>query len=544
MAEAAVEGGSHHAAVYWDIMKMFDRIPHGVVARRAVEAGCPRGLVRAAVAAYRLPRFLRWQGAHGRPVLPRRGVGAGCGLAMLWAQLSLLAGVEEVVAMHPRARISIFVDDATVSAEDDDVAACVATVVAAADQLAAVVENELGGNLATDKAAVVGSSPAVVNGLRRGLGEYAGRRNRGTVSLGVDVLAGRRRGALGGDARCSMRLRVAAAKMRRIQRIRRAAGARRAMGLCTTGVIPGATYGAPVMGVDNPGMLALRRHVASTVRPSAARRSLTALSLALDDPCAPHAVAAVCRYAAEVWAAVDRQPHALSLSQLAAAWRSACEGRIPTWRSARGPIGVAYLELRRIRWSWPAPFTVVTDGGDVVTLTAISPAAFKALAVQGVRRELGRRVVRSHVSGVREGADRILATPLRVAGQGRLITARDRACMRALFCAGIWTESERYQRGYSQSASCPRCGEPDSVFHRLWECCDAEVAAARGRVVEERIVARALEAGDKSCLFTKAWVIVSDELYTPPALDPHSLRFVTFDAHGHPAEHETAAGYE
>ena len=63
---------------------------------------------------------------------------------MLWAQLSLLAGVEEVVAMHPRARISIFVDDATVSAEDDDVAACVATVVAAADQLAAVVENELG----------------------------------------------------------------------------------------------------------------------------------------------------------------------------------------------------------------------------------------------------------------------------------------------------------------------------------------------------------------------------------------------------------------
>ena len=47
--------------------------------------------------------------------------------------------------MHPKARISIFVDDATVSAEDDDAAACVATVVAAAGQLAAVVENELGG---------------------------------------------------------------------------------------------------------------------------------------------------------------------------------------------------------------------------------------------------------------------------------------------------------------------------------------------------------------------------------------------------------------
>ena len=132
MVEATVEGGSHHAAVYRDIVKTFDRIPHGVVARRAVEAGCPCGLVRAAVAAYRLPRFLRWQGTYGRPILPRRGVGAGCGLAMLWAQLSLLAGVEEVVAMHPGARIFIFVDDATVSAEGDDAAACIAAVVDAA----------------------------------------------------------------------------------------------------------------------------------------------------------------------------------------------------------------------------------------------------------------------------------------------------------------------------------------------------------------------------------------------------------------------------
>ena len=84
--------------------------------------------------------------------------------------------------------------------------------------------------------------------------------------------------------------------------------------------------------------------------------------------------------------------------------------------------------------------------------------------------------------------------------------------MRALYCAGIWTELERYQRGYSQSPSCPRCGESDSVFHRLWKCRDAEVSAARASVVEERVVARALEAGDESCLFTKAWVIFSEGL--------------------------------
>ena len=152
--------------------------------------------------------------------------------------------------------------------------------------------------------------------------------------------------------------------------------------------------------------------------------------------------------------------------------------------------------------------------------------------------------MRSHASGVEEGTDRILVTPLRVAGQGRQLTARDRACMRALSCAGIWTGCERYQRGYSQSPSCPRCGEPDSVLHRLWKCCDVGVVEARARVVDERVVERALAAGEESCLFTKAWVVFSEELYTQPALDPHGLRFITFDAHGHPTEHETAAEYE
>ena len=154
------------------------------------------------------------------------------------------------------------------------------------------------------------------------------------------------------------------------------------------------------------------------------------------------------------------------------------------------------------------------------------------------------RVVRAHLSGVEDGADGILATPLRVAGQGRRVTARDRACMRALFCAGVWTEHERHQRGYSLSPSCPRRGEPDSVFHRLWECRDAEVSAVRARVVQERVVARAIEAGGGSCLYTKAWVVFSEEMYTQPATDPHGLRFITYDAQGHPTEHGTAAEYE
>ena len=76
-AEGAVAHRKVHGAVVWDIVKMFDRVPHGLIARRALDLGCPPQVVRAALMAYRLPRFLRWQCACSRAVVPSRGVTAG-----------------------------------------------------------------------------------------------------------------------------------------------------------------------------------------------------------------------------------------------------------------------------------------------------------------------------------------------------------------------------------------------------------------------------------------------------------------------------------
>ena len=106
--------------------------------------------------------------------------------------------------------------------------------------------------------------------------------------------------------------------------------------------------------------------MASTVRPAVARRLPTALSLVLGDPCAARAVAATTRFVDVSWLATERQPHARSLAQLAAARRLACENTVPSWRAARGPIAVADLDLQRIGWSWVAPVTLVTDIGDVI----------------------------------------------------------------------------------------------------------------------------------------------------------------------------------
>jgi hypothetical protein len=64
---------------------------------------------------------------------------------MVWAQLTLVAGVDEVVLQHPKTRLAIFVDDATASGEASNARYCVEKVAAAAEQLAGVVESELGG---------------------------------------------------------------------------------------------------------------------------------------------------------------------------------------------------------------------------------------------------------------------------------------------------------------------------------------------------------------------------------------------------------------
>ena len=94
---------------------------------------------------------------------------------------------------HPRADIAIYVDDATIGAADDDDGECARIVCDAAVDFLGVVEAELGGNIALEKADVVGSSPKVVALVRRTLREYAGREKGGVVSCGVDMLVGRPR---------------------------------------------------------------------------------------------------------------------------------------------------------------------------------------------------------------------------------------------------------------------------------------------------------------------------------------------------------------
>ena len=115
-------------------------------------------------------------------------------------------------------------------------------------------------------------------------------------------------------------LKVAVYKVVRLQRLAKMGKCPRVMNLYRQGIQTAATYGAEVNGTGSKAILRLRRWAASAVRPVAARRSLTAISLAIGDPAGEAATAALQRLAKEVWCAVGRDPHALTLGETATLW--------------------------------------------------------------------------------------------------------------------------------------------------------------------------------------------------------------------------------
>jgi hypothetical protein len=199
------------------------------------------------------------------------------------------------------------------------------------------------------------------------------------------------------------------------------------------------------------------------LKPAAARRSLTAITLASGDPSAEHVIVAATRYVREVWDASQRADYALSLSELHAVWQRAAEQKT-TWRSAAGPLRVAMLEMQRIGWAWPEPFMVLSDLGQVIALTSVSPKAFAVAAAEGVRRQLARELAGRCLSS--SGA-RVAYEPAIAVVKAKNMTARNKACARSLFCCAIWTGHERHKHGYARDDLCELCGGRDSVFHRL-----------------------------------------------------------------------------
>ena len=122
-----------------------------------------------------------------------------------------------------------------------------------AEELAAVIIGEIGGDIAVDKAAVIASSPRLTRRLRGRLGALAGGDQRVVVSLGIDYAAGRPRAPVIARSRLATRFGAARAKIARLRKLQAATRSGRAFSWFAHDVLPRAIYGAAVIGIGPAG---------------------------------------------------------------------------------------------------------------------------------------------------------------------------------------------------------------------------------------------------------------------------------------------------
>ena len=137
----------------------------------------------------------------------------------------------------------------------------------------------------------------------------------------------------------------------------------------------------------------------------------------------------------------------------------------------RCPTRIAMLEMQRIGWAWPATYTVANDHGQTITLACAPPKAFVVAAADAVRRQLARAMARCCQCS---NGSRVAYEPAIAAIKAEHMSARQRACARALFCSAVWTGQERHKYGYVNDDACELCDSADSVHHSLWGCTSPE----------------------------------------------------------------------
>jgi hypothetical protein len=158
-------------------------------------------------------------------------------------------------------------------------------------------------------------------------------------------------------------------------------------------------YGSEVVGLNDVELNQAQHHyLALCGGSSQARQKHLSLCL-LTDPLWRQAFGPILVWASIVWKAAT----ARELFDIwPMPWLGQEAGKIvtslpSTWAAVRGPLGAAYLSLRRAGWTFATPFQLLDSDGRMVNLTDTSPALlahrlrldWNRLHLEGARRSLG-----------------------------------------------------------------------------------------------------------------------------------------------------------
>ncbi len=264
--EAGVAEGKEAAGLIYDLEAFYELIDRGLLVSRASESGFPTAVLRLCLGMYSAPRVLSMRGRASRELHPRRGIIAGCPMATTLVKVFCVKPLDALVRELPAStHVDAHIDDFVITGVERE-RALVADMKEAEILLRRMLNKDLGGNIAMDKAGLVASKKHITIALRDAIPGMGDAQVSEVVNLGADFGAGRRRKAFKRTSKLGKRLRTARARRSRLATITRVIG-RRGMRIYSTGLGPAGAFGGAVHGFDDDDILMMRRTAAAGMPP-------------------------------------------------------------------------------------------------------------------------------------------------------------------------------------------------------------------------------------------------------------------------------------
>ncbi len=505
--EVGAAEGNEAGIIAEDLAAFFETVDRRTLMREAAALNFPASVLRGALAMYSAARMVTLQGRVSREIYPTVGVVAGCSLAMSLTKLLYLRVLDAYVEkLPPTVSLDVYVDDMTLSAIGPPCRVADDLVKARGD-LEGAIEG-LGCRFAEGKTAITASTRRLAGTIARRIGAPDAV-SSATCLLGIDNTAGAQRAKLNFNSKKAARLRAAMARQKRLKSLRKTLGAR-AGRIFRAGLLPAATYDAPIWGIADAEVTKLRRLAATTMSPRAPGRSLSMTLLWHGVPTADAEHAPILQYAKMTWKAATRREEARmrggSITDLRRAWEAARvgfdplverllnargpDGKIPravargAWRNVRGPIAAAAVTMARVGWRFTAPFVVQDADGVDYCLTTTSPMLLRDLLRGALRTTLEKGIGATLADSdpALRGRRACLDLAIAASKASRKINPRQAAAFRAVACGAVWTGSVARQRGYDTDGWCALCRQAlDTIHHRTY-CCPCTAHAVRAAV--------------------------------------------------------------
>jgi hypothetical protein len=469
---------AHIIEMHLDIAKFFDHVKRIPLADMANTCGYPVQLLQISLDVYGAERRIVLDNEFvSGPLWARDGIMAGSPHAVFetMAYLATAARIHTELFPEPKHHLTIFVDDISIQAAADNLEACVSNFVSSAGWLISQIQEELGLPIETDKTFLLGTSAPLVQRVAASAGIYAGTAVTEVRKLGVNYSHQHRTRRPVVKAKLTKN-RVAKA-LTRHRRIIALAGPRSSGNVFHTGILPEATFGAELT-VMHPASRKALRSAAVKAHKAHIMGVPTAASLLLlpvdRDPEWQIDLRILQGFAREIWN-MEHRPHPdhLTTKEVGQLFGLPAPPPFLNYASAwKDPVANLHFTLRRWGIKWVHPTVWEYKGAQMerqaLDLRAGTPAMLARLLRPSHR---ARQVQQAAFPGAPEEWQPVyLLRVLDSTGAKRSLTMHAKKLLIAYMKDQFPSRTTLAKWGFVTSTTCPSCGQPDTAYHRVFEC--------------------------------------------------------------------------